>query len=98
MPTGAPVTPASGSRTAALPITSQFGQLATLLALAVQRHRAYPSTSPLLAEALKACHHAVTGFEQEQISLRVSPRTLLLDEVPLVHTPGVSEFASQLHQ
>jgi hypothetical protein len=40
----------------------------------------------------------VTGFEQEQIALRVSPRTLLLDEVPLVHTPGVSEFASQLHQ
>jgi hypothetical protein len=98
MPTAAPVTPTPASRTAPLTITSPFGQLATLLALAVHRQRTYPSTNPLLAEALKACHRAVTSFDEEQIVLRVSQRTLLLDDVPLVQTPGVSEFASLLHQ
>jgi hypothetical protein len=69
-----------------------------LLAKVVQRYRVYPSGSPLLVEALEACHRALAALDREELQLRVGPRALLVDDVAVARTPGVAELTRRLHQ
>jgi hypothetical protein len=67
------------------------------LARAVQRFNAYPQGSPLSAQALRAAHRAVGSLGRDSLVLRVTQRTLLLDDAPVSALPAVSDLAARLH-
>ena len=72
--------------------------LVAQLAKVVQRYRVYPAGSPLLVEALEACHRSLAAFDRDELQLRVGPRALLVDDTPVSRTPGVAELTRRLHQ
>ena len=66
------------------PDLGAIDELLQRLARAVRQLHTYPATSPLCAEALAACHEALVSHEgRNPITLRVTPRELLVDEVGL---------------
>ena len=75
------------------------GEFLPLLARAVQQFHTYPSASTMCVSAVEACERALRGNgAQEQLTFRVSPRDLLVDEQPFGRGTIVeSELARRLH-
>ena len=75
-------------------------ELLTLLARAVQQLHTYPSSSPLCISAIDACQRALASLEaRDQITLRVTPTELIVDDVPTGRGTQVShELARRLHK
>lgn len=74
-----PETEAQGSRPPDLAAVEEFLHL---LARAVRQFHTYPPTSPLCVDAIAACHKASVSLERRsQLTFRVTPRELLVDEV-----------------
>jgi hypothetical protein len=73
-------------------------QTLSLISRAVQRVRAYPDGNPLVAEAIQAAHRALTALDRESLAVRVTPRTLLVDDAPVAGLPAITELAGHLHQ
>ena len=86
----------SGSRLTTLNGTGEF---LPLLARAVQQFHTYPSASTMCVSAVEACERALRGNGvQEQLTFRVSPRELLVDEQPFGRGTIVeTELARRLH-
>jgi len=90
---------ASAAQTrAGAPAAGPIVQALSLISRAVQRVRAYPDGNPLVAEAIQAAHRALTSLDCESLAVRVTPRTLLVDEAPVASLPAVTELAGHLHQ
>jgi hypothetical protein len=70
-----------------------------LLARAVQQFHTYPPTSPLCLSAIDACQRALVMLEgREQVDFRVTPRELVVDDVPMGSGTLVEqELARRLH-
>jgi hypothetical protein len=70
------------------------------LARCLQRHRAYPSTNPLCAEANTTCHRALVSLQgREQVAIRVTPRALMVDDHAAdSHPVVVTELRRRLHR
>jgi hypothetical protein len=71
-----------------------------LLARAVQQFQTYPSTSPLCLAAIEASHRALAALDGgDQLSFRVTPSELLVDERPTGRGAVVGrELAVRLHR
>ncbi len=67
-----------------------------LLALAVQRHRIYPASSPLCAESIEECAAALTEAGGIPIELKVLPGGLRAGGSKLPETPANTELAERL--
>jgi hypothetical protein len=71
-----------------------------LLARALRQYRTYPPSSPICAEAIDACHRALTALHgRDHLDIRVAPHALIVDE----HTVGAGtivehELAHRLHR
>jgi len=70
-----------------------------LLARAVQQFHTYPPTSQLCLSAIDACQRALVAFEGgEQVTFRVMPRELIVDEVATGRGTLIEqELARRLH-
>jgi hypothetical protein len=70
-----------------------------LLGRAVQQFHTYPPTSQMCLSAVEACRRALVALEsREQISFRVTPRELIVDDVPVGAGSIVEhEVARRLH-
>jgi hypothetical protein len=70
-----------------------------LLARAVQQFHTYPPTSPLCQGAIDACHRVLVTLDtRENITFRVAPRELIVDDVPMgAGTLIEHELACRLH-
>jgi hypothetical protein len=91
--TSPPAGPAVG-RVAASPV-DEFLQL---LARAVQQFHTYPPTSPLCQNAIDLCARALTALDRDQLSFRISPAELIVDDMPVGRgTPVEHELARRLH-
>lgn len=71
-------------------------QAASLLGRAVQRHRIYPTSSPLCRESVAECLSALEQLPSEALELRVAPRELFDGENPLPSTAVLTELAERL--
>jgi hypothetical protein len=70
-----------------------------LLGRAVQQYHTYPPTSQMCLNAVDACQRALVGLEgREQLTFRIMPHELIVDEVP-VGAGSIVEFelARRLH-
>ena len=70
-----------------------------LLGRAVQQFHTYPPTSQMCLSAVDACRRALVGLEsREQITFRVTPRELIVDEIAIGAGSIVEhEVARRLH-
>ncbi len=66
------------------------------LALAVQRHRIYPASSPLCDESIEECAAALAEAGGRAIELKVLPGGLRAGESKLPETPANTELAERL--
>ena len=92
--------PAAMSR--AVPRTADalaIEDLLHLLGRAVQQFHTYPPTSQMCTNAVDACQRALVGLEgREQLSFRVMPRELIVDDLPMGAGSIVEyELARRLH-
>jgi hypothetical protein len=71
-----------------------------LIARAIQQLHTYPSTSPLCISAIEASQRALAALEtRDQLTLRVTPAELLVDDVPTGRGTQVGqELARRLHK
>jgi hypothetical protein len=53
-----------------------------MLARAVQQYHTYPPTSPLCRSAIEACQRSLVQLGRDQLTFRVTPHELIMDEVP----------------
>lgn len=71
----------------------------TLLARAVQQFHTYPATSPLCINAIEAVRRALAALDREQLTFRVTPIELLVDNVPTGRGTQVGqELGKRLHK
>ncbi|MGH9309631.1 MAG: hypothetical protein ACRD1U_09680 [Vicinamibacterales bacterium] len=71
----------------------------TLLARAVQQFHTYPATSPLCINAIEAVRRALAALDREQLTFRVTPVELLVDDVPTGRGTQVGqELGKRLHR
>ena len=70
-----------------------------LLGRAVQQFHTYPPTSQMCVAAVEACQRALVSLElREQLTFRVTPRDLIVDEVPIGAGSIIEhELARRLH-
>ena len=54
-----------------------------LLARAVQQFHTYPATSPLCRSAIEASQRALVQIRRDQLTFRVAPHELIVDDVPV---------------
>ena len=75
-------------------------EVLTLLARAIQQLHTYPATSPLCVSAIESCQRALVSLEsRDQLTFRVTPAELLVDDTPLGHGTQVGlEIARRLHK
>ena len=71
-----------------------------LLARAIQQLHTYPATSPLCISAIEFCQRALVALDaRDQLTLRVTPAELLVDDVPTGRGTQVGqELARRLHK
>jgi hypothetical protein len=71
-----------------------------LLARAIQQLHTYPSTSPLCISAIESSQRALVALDaRDQLTLRVTPTELLVDDVPTGRGTQVGqELARRLHK
>ena len=70
-----------------------------LLARAIQQLHTYPATSPLCVGAIEACQRALAGLEtRDQLTFRVTPSELLVDDNPIGGAQVGTELARRLHK
>jgi len=69
-----------------------------LLARAVRQFHTYPPTSPLCADAITACHKALSSLERrDRLVVRVTPAAVIVDEAPVTGTILEHELVRRLH-
>jgi hypothetical protein len=69
-----------------------------LLARAVQQFHTYPPTSPMCLSAVETCQRAIASLPGDQLTFRVAPRELIVEEAPLgTGTIVETEIARRLH-
>jgi hypothetical protein len=74
-------------------------ELLGLIARAIQQLHTYPSTSPLCISAIEACQRALSVLDRDQLTFRVTPSELLVDDVPTGRGTQVGpELARRLHK
>jgi hypothetical protein len=70
-----------------------------LAARAIQQLHTYPATSPLCISAIDACQRALAALERDQLTVRVTPSELLVDDLPTGRGTQVGhELARRLHK
>jgi hypothetical protein len=71
-----------------------------LLARAVRQFRTYPSSSPLCADAIAACHKGFASLDgRDRLEFRVVPRELIIDEIGIgAGTIVEHELVRRLHR
>ena len=73
-------------------------ELLGLFARAIQQLHTYPATSPLCVSAIEASQRALAAVERDQLTFRVTPSELLVDDVPTGRGTQVGhELARRLH-
>jgi hypothetical protein len=74
-------------------------ELLGLIARAIQQLHTYPSTSPLCVTAIEACQRALAALDRDQLTFRVTPSELVVDDVSTGHGTQVGlELARRLHK
>jgi hypothetical protein len=74
-------------------------ELLGLFARAIQQLHTYPSTSPLCVSAIESCQRALAGLAREQLTFRVTPSELLVDDAPIGKGNQIGlELARRLHK
>jgi hypothetical protein len=69
-----------------------------LLARAVQQYHTYPPTSPMCRNAVEACHRSLVQLRRDQLTFRVAPNDLIVDEASLGRGTVIEqELARRLH-
>lgn len=67
-----------------------------MLAHAVQRHRLYPTSSPLCLESVQACVSALEALSEDVVQLRVSPGRIFHGSDAVPENAVVLEFTERL--
>ena len=74
-------------------------ELLGLIARSIQQLHTYPSTSPLCISAIEACQRALAALDRDQLTFRVTPSELVVDDLPTGHGTQVGlELARRLHK
>ena len=74
-------------------------ELLGLLARAIQQLHTYPATSPICISAIEASQRALTALDRDQLTFRVTPSELTVDDVPTGRGTQVGhELARRLHK
>src|SRR5262245_66644026 len=83
-------------RPADLPAVEEFLQL---LARAIRQFHTYPATSPMCADAIAACQHALAALDnRERVACLLTPHEVIVDEIELGNATIVEhELVHRLH-